>query len=626
MLGQLGNMFGWADGLPSANWTPPIFNAPLTTTLVPLSAKGSGTPTFTRATPKYVADWEGKLNLLLSGEAGFQGTRRVENKIFYAAGYGTTSSEVISLANGWAKGGGTSVSFSGANPTVITCLEADSTFNPPTTNSIFTVGHQYRVTVDMTLVSGTTTFIIRDYSTVVYTSFSMQIGVRKKYTTNVFTATATNYATFGGGDATTVYNIYSIMVEDVTGQSNQNPAEYVSVGVLSAPYHGAGVDGVKYFSTQNGNTVASNVIAEATGAAISSATLLGYNAEAAATNEILQANTLGTTWTISDAADMNAVVANQYVSNDGTTTMDQLKPKNTTAVHSLDQAYTFTAAKYTCAVDLRYVPATPQRWVAIVLNDGTSTWAASFDLLNGVAGAVSSAGGGFAAATSTITASPYQANVYRVTVTNTANAAAAAGTVKISLNATDTATLESALRAGTETLGAGMVQLELGSIATSPITTTTVAVTRNRDLLSYPLTGNASFVVGSLYAEAAARWAENIGDVVYIGDGGLSSDVTGSTLPYPHLNMWDGTNEVEVGPWLTTGVVQKTAGSWGGSTMTTCLSGTCVAGSFDGALGTGTEIYIGTEAGPGFDWNGTIRNVRIYGQALSAAQLQAMTT
>ena len=45
--------------------------------------------------------------------------------------------------------------------------------------------------------------------------------------------------------------------EDVTGQSNQNPSEYVSVGVLSAPFHGAGVDGVKYFSTLNGNTVAS---------------------------------------------------------------------------------------------------------------------------------------------------------------------------------------------------------------------------------------------------------------------------------------------------------------------------------------------------------------------------------
>jgi len=39
-------------------------------------------------------------------------------------------------------------------------------------------------------------------------------------------------------------------LEDVTGQSVQTAAEYVSTNVLNAfPYHGAGVDGVKYFDT-----------------------------------------------------------------------------------------------------------------------------------------------------------------------------------------------------------------------------------------------------------------------------------------------------------------------------------------------------------------------------------------
>jgi len=40
-------------------------------------------------------------------------------------------------------------------------------------------------------------------------------------------------------------------LENVTGQSNQNPSEYVSVGVLAAPYHGFGADGAKYFDYQN---------------------------------------------------------------------------------------------------------------------------------------------------------------------------------------------------------------------------------------------------------------------------------------------------------------------------------------------------------------------------------------
>jgi hypothetical protein len=107
---------------------------------------------------------------------------------------------------------------------------------------------------------------------------------------------------------------------------------------------------VRYFSTLNGNTVSSNVVTEATGAPIVAGQAgvsalapvdaggpFGFFAEGTRTNSILQSNTLGTTWTISNAADMNAIVADQYVSVDGTTTMDKLQPKATTAVHSLDR-------------------------------------------------------------------------------------------------------------------------------------------------------------------------------------------------------------------------------------------------------------------------------------------------
>jgi hypothetical protein len=45
------------------------------------------------------------------------------------------------------------------------------------------------------------------------------------------------------------------------------PAAYFPVGNVY-PFHGAGVDGVKYFPYENGNTVTSNVVTEATGAAI----------------------------------------------------------------------------------------------------------------------------------------------------------------------------------------------------------------------------------------------------------------------------------------------------------------------------------------------------------------------
>ena len=46
-----------------------------------------------------------------------------------------------------------------------------------------------------------------------------------------------------------------MQLEDVTGQSIQTPSEYVSTNVLTgAPYHGACVDGVKYFDTDINGT------------------------------------------------------------------------------------------------------------------------------------------------------------------------------------------------------------------------------------------------------------------------------------------------------------------------------------------------------------------------------------
>jgi hypothetical protein len=53
-----------------------------------------------------------------------------------------------------------------------------------------------------------------------------------------------------------------MQLEDVTGQSVQTPSEYVSTGVLnSTPYHGANVDGVKYFDTDiNGIAIPENTL------------------------------------------------------------------------------------------------------------------------------------------------------------------------------------------------------------------------------------------------------------------------------------------------------------------------------------------------------------------------------
>lgn len=71
--------------------------------------------------------------------------------------------------------------------------------------------------------------------------------------------------------AVTVY-ISRINLVNKTGATNTASEEDVSVGVLAAPYHGAGVDGVKYFASQNGITVNGTtfILTEAAGSALTS--------------------------------------------------------------------------------------------------------------------------------------------------------------------------------------------------------------------------------------------------------------------------------------------------------------------------------------------------------------------
>ncbi len=78
------------------------------------------------------------------------------------------------------------------------------------------------------------------------------------------------------GDGIKSVKVHRFQIEDVTGQAIQTAGEYVSVGVLSAPWHGAGADGVKYFDT------------DSSGVAIPDATMLGAQLDyASKTNSML---------------------------------------------------------------------------------------------------------------------------------------------------------------------------------------------------------------------------------------------------------------------------------------------------------------------------------------------------
>ena len=170
-----------------------------------------------------------------------------------------------------------------------------------------------------------------------------------------------------------------------------------------------------------------------------------------------------------------------------------------------------------------------------------------------------------------------------------------------------------------------MCQFENGGFASSPTPATTVAVTRNADVLTYPAAGNISNATFTAYAEFAsstanASWAS--GGVVVVG--GTNSDpisVSSSTL-----TTYDtGLRTLATG--LTPSIsIQKVAVAQNGSTINGYLNGSLTNNSPQTAHAYSiSPIGIGV-SGSIYQLFGTIRNVRIYPTALSAAQLQAMTT
>lgn len=176
-----------------------------------------------------------------------------------------------------------------------------------------------------------------------------------------------------------------------------------------------------------------------------------------------------------------------------------------------------------------------------------------------------------------------------------------------------------------------MNQIEDGaSFASTPIPTTTAAVTRNADLLTFPATGNVSATAGTCYAEVSTLWSTSAnlhGAVTFENTRGPLLTATG--LAATRLRIRDGTNAAEKTGLtdMSTGV-RKRASSWGGSALAITGDGLAVAtGTFDGNMNDNSrDIHIATTVNAGgTEWFGTIKNVRIWQRQLSDAVLQSLT-
>ena len=156
-------------------------------------------------------------------------------------------------------------------------------------------------------------------------------------------------------------------------------------------------------------------------------------------------------------------------------------------------------------------------------------------------------------------------------------------------------------------------------------------VSKAADVLTYPTAGNVSGTVGSVYLEAMLGWggtSPSNRDAFTVSNAAAGHTI-GVQQNDATTTQWfrDGTN-VNVATGLTDigTALRATAISYGGSTMSMVRSGAAAQSfSFDGDI-TPVTLGVGCDLSGNVNWFGTIRFIKLFPVALSAAKLQAMPT
>lgn len=607
----------WGTGLQAS----PSFVAPLANTLIPTVALGGYSIAFARASIAYVADWENILRLCKSDEARFTGARRVQNLL--------VKTEALNDA-AWTKVNA-SITTGVSDP-----LGGTTAFTMTATGANAELYQQF---------TGLSTSQTRCSSVWMRRRTGTgQIQLTAKGTGRVITSSVTSswqrLAVTDAADATSYFDVFLPVSgdavdlwhpqhEDVTGQSNTNPGEYVSASVLSSPFNGANVDTVKYFSTLNGNTVSSFVVTEATGAAInttngaSTATCdstgpFGILIEENRTN--IAANTEAfdnAYWSKFRAT----ITADSTASPNGIKTADTLVEDNTTGNHGFARAFTKSATPITYTLSA-YVKKSGRDWCFLSGDDGTVIFGGYFNVNTGVTGGIVS--GNFTNCSTTI--SPAANGFYRLTFTGTSNSTTTIDAYVMSATADGTNSFAGSNSAALFVWG---LQLEVGSFASSYAPNGTA---RPYDGFTYsPFAGNASATNGTAYAEAKTEWATSNGTVPLVSFGIAASTLYplySSTEAATVIRTNDGTNNVgKTGIASMNTAPRKVAASWIGATLAVTGAGAVPAtGTFDGNMGI-TAIGIGNPTtGTGTVWSGNIRNVKMWTVAATPLQLKTLTT
>ena len=571
---------------------------PLTHTVI---GRGGLTPSFTRATTETGQKWDeaGYLDFTaLAGEMVFKGARRERNLL-------ATSSKDFSVTTG--------ISLN-ATPTAGSVVFTNASAYRYK-RSLAIPGTKVQCSCLVKSSDGSKAVVgVRGYGVASGASAVESVALTTEYqqiTITISGATTNEAIDFGlenrigiGGDGTAIgtVEITQIQINDITGETDQTTIRpYVSVGVESAPaYHGSMVDGVKCYDTdRSGNPISTS----------GSYPLVGYVPWEARTNLCLQSEDLSTTWGNNNTTEsVNAAV----VSPNGTTTADKLVEAATNTTHTIHNTVAGTSGVYTTSV---YLKAAGRTW-AYITEGNSVTSTAYFDLTNGVVGTVGGTG------------SPSARIVdagngwYRCSMTFTAGANA---NIQIGTSTGDT--ISSFLGDITKGVYVWGAQLELGSFATPYIPTTTVAVARNADVLTY--TGADVANIKTL----AATFSRGVG-VATAGTVAALSDNTANE--YSSINLTSATAvrfdgvDGGVSKWQTTAsnaytpaATSKAAYSAATNSIKMDLDGTAQTEDTVATLPTVTQVQVGHLNGATV-LNGPVGQIFAWTRNLSQSELGAV--
>lgn len=516
--------------------------------------------------------------------------------------------------------------------------------------------------------AGTATFSGTGGATGTLAAGSSRVRINKTVTAGTFIVTAS------------VAELIDLQIADVTGYDTSYVPEYVSVGVVSSPFFGAGIDGAKYFET------------DWQGAPLSAASLLGVRIESAATNALAHSRNLtygtyfssaitgtpelltnldfssgATGWTVSGEDGTHIATFSggtlRYQSDTTTPALTIQQANVLTAGETY--AVTFTLSSYTsgllkadCFRGSPTVTSTELTKtivaVATTTTFGFTRGTANVDVtidsisvkLAAVTLALTATGiDGIPNTATTVTARQNDAtSLQQFTVASDDRCGSAyvrrkTGTGNIwftqngGTNWTDITSLINSstyvriqitstvtnpsvgfkISTSGDAIDVDCLQNEAGTFATSPIITTTAAVTRSSSSLAFQTESNWSDTAGTAFIEAEP-YVWSTGGLLGSATNGLleSASNSGATAS-------DGTNTAN-GPTGTPTGRNKLAIRWGGGAMTVASGGVLgTPGTYDGAMGL-SSIGIGISS-PGY-----FGSVAIYDYAMTDAELQAITT